>query len=109
MKNYATEITEAREVQVHWQETGNLAASKLTMEQRKNFYLLFKEAINNTIKHASATNIRIHLGATSNTINMTIYDDGIGFDQQKINNGNGMKNIRRRAANNKSRKNHHCV
>jgi two-component system, NarL family, sensor histidine kinase UhpB len=98
MKNYATEITEASDIAVHWTESGNLSASKLSMEQRKNFYLLFKEVMNNSIKHANACNISVNLSATSNLITMTIQDDGKGFDRQKIVFGNGIKSMERRAA-----------
>jgi ligand-binding sensor domain-containing protein len=97
MKNYATEITEASDVAVHWKESGNLTASRLSMEQRKNIYLLFKEVINNSIKHAAAENIWIELASTSNTINITISDDGKGFNQQSATYGNGIKSMQRRA------------
>jgi signal transduction histidine kinase len=97
MKNYAIEITEATDVVVHWAESGNFAASKLSMEQRKNFYLLFKEVMNNSIKHAGAENIWVDLSTTSNVINMKIRDDGSGFDPQSGNQGNGIKNMQRRA------------
>jgi ligand-binding sensor domain-containing protein len=98
MKNYATEIAEASDVAVHWREAGNLSGSKLSMEQRKNIYLLFKEIMNNSIKHAGASNIWVNLSASSNVINMTIRDDGKGFDQHRIVQGNGIKSMQRRAA-----------
>lgn len=98
MKNYATEISEASEVAIHWTESGNLAASKLSMERRKNIYLLFKEVMNNSIKHAASQNIFVHLSSFSNHIKMKIADDGKGFDKHQVNYGNGIKSIERRAA-----------
>ena len=54
MKNYATKVAEAKDVAMNWKEEGNLAKAQLSMEQRKHFYLLFKEVMNNAIKHAAA-------------------------------------------------------
>ena len=97
MKNYSTEISEAKDILVHWNERGKLSHFKMTMEGRKNFYLLFKEVINNAIKHSEAKNISIHLAARSNEIQLRIKDDGIGFAIGDIQAGNGLKNIKRRA------------
>jgi signal transduction histidine kinase len=53
--------------------------------------------MNNSIKHAGAENIRVELSASANLITMKIRDDGKGFDQNLHNNGNGIKNMQRRA------------
>ena len=92
MKNYSTEISEAKDILVHWNEWGKLSHFKMTMEQRKNFYLLFKEVINNAIKHSEAKNINIDLAAISNKIQLRIQDDGIGFVMEEKTTGNGLKN-----------------
>jgi len=97
MKNYSSEISEAKDILVHWNESGKLSHVRMTMEQRKNFYLLFKEVINNAIKHSRAKNIFISLIARSSEIQLRIKDDGIGFAMGDIHAGNGLKNIKRRA------------
>ena len=98
MKNYATEVAETKDILVHWIETGNLADARLSMEDRKNLYLLFKEAVNNSIKHSGAQNIQLHLAAKGPSITMMVKDDGKGLDQSQTFTGNGMKNMHRRAA-----------
>ncbi len=98
MKNYATEIAEAKDIVLHWTESGNLAAAKLSMEQRKNVYLLFKEAVNNAVKHSGAKNIYLQFGADAHKINIAIKDDGRGFDLTSKSEGNGLKNMQRRAS-----------
>ena len=97
MKNYALEISEARDIQLRWQQQGRQLQTRLTMEQRKNFYLFFKEAINNAIKHAAARHLSVELDITSGKIMMAIADDGKGYDAQLVNRGNGLKNLHRRA------------
>ena len=98
MKNYATEVAEAKEVSIDWKEEGNLEQAHLSMEQRKHFYLLFKEVMNNAIKHADAKNISIQLITANNIISLQTKDDGKGFDTTCAPAGNGLKNMRRRAA-----------
>ncbi|MDZ4794070.1 MAG: two-component regulator propeller domain-containing protein [Bacteroidota bacterium] len=96
MKNYSTEVAEAKDIAIHWKEEGNFSYSGLSVEQRKNFYLLFKEVINNAIKHAAAKNIYIEVKMDRNTISLHLEDDGKGYDTTSVSAGNGLKNIHRR-------------
>src|SRR5882672_10784723 len=75
----------------------SLAASKLTMEQRKNFYLFFKEVINNAAKYADAKKLSICIAKTENYVDMNIRDDGKGFFTSKIFSCNGMNTLKKRA------------
>ena len=52
------------------------------------------ELINNAIKYANASIINVQLLADNNLIALTVYDDGEGFDPDKINSGMGLENIR---------------
>lgn len=97
MKNYTTEVAEAKDIAIYWEETGSSSHALLSMEQRKNIYLFYKEAVNNIIKHADAKNIYIQLQSFKNNLTLTIKDDGKGFDINIANEGNGLKNMKRRA------------
>jgi len=98
MKNYATEVAEATDITVNWSQSGDLSSAHLSMEDRKNVYLFFKEAVNNAVKHSTAQNLCMHLATTAHRITMAIKDDGKGFDPAGTTTGNGMKNMQRRAA-----------
>ena len=98
MKNYATEVSELADITVHWTESSDLIHSHLSMEDRKNVYLFFKEAVNNAMKHSGAKNIRLSLITSGRKINLSIKDDGKGFDASGIKPGNGLRNLERRAA-----------
>ncbi|HEY0677493.1 MAG TPA: two-component regulator propeller domain-containing protein [Chitinophagaceae bacterium] len=97
MKNYAVEVTEARDIRLQWLQSGSFAQSKLSMQQRKNLYLFFKEAINNAVKHACPRHINLQLKADTQQINMLITDDGKGFNKEQPFQGNGLKSMQRRA------------
>ena len=48
------------------------------MEQRRNFYLIFKEAVNNLVKYSGATRVAITLINENEFIKLRIQDDGVG-------------------------------
>jgi signal transduction histidine kinase len=60
------------------------------------FYRIIQEQINNIIKHAAAENVTILLASSNNQLELTITDDGEGFDLTKTAGGVGLKNIRNR-------------
>lgn len=98
MKNYANELLEAKNIAVHWMESENLGALKLSMTKRKNLYLLFKEVVTNAAKYSGAKNMYINLYADHRYIKLFFSDDGVGFDVDTIQAGNGLKNMQRRSA-----------
>ncbi|MES2881290.1 MAG: tetratricopeptide repeat protein [Bacteroidota bacterium] len=71
--------------------------ARLSMEQRKGIYLVFKEAVNNAVKYSGAKNIAIKLSEHGKRVMMTIADDGTGFNAGEIAKGNGLDNMRIRA------------
>lgn len=59
-----------------------------------SIYRIILESINNVIKHAAAKNVTVQLLKYPDYINITIEDDGIGFDLNEKNfSGNGLSNI----------------
>jgi signal transduction histidine kinase len=69
----------------------------LSMEQRKNAYLIFKESINNIVKHSKASQVVIKIWMVNNQIFIAIIDNGVGFDTNEVFEGNGLKNFEDRA------------
>ncbi|MBX2923967.1 MAG: hypothetical protein KF746_17340 [Chitinophagaceae bacterium] len=94
---FATEITEAKNIQLTFNSDAALHNIKLTMKQRKNIYLFFKEAINNAAKHSGAKKIMVTVSRKESNIEMNITDDGKGFKTGESYNGNGMSSLKRRA------------
>lgn len=76
----------------------NLEKFKLTSIMGMNLYRTIQEAVNNSIKHASAKNISIEISSDANFIKILISDDGIGFDEDTISKGNGLLNMEKRIA-----------
>jgi signal transduction histidine kinase len=98
MRIYCSEILESKGVEYDFKADKDVEDVKLAMEQRRNFYLIFKEAINNVAKYSKCGKVTIAIYKTEDKIGMKITDDGIGFDVAgAMNKGNGLKNMKERA------------
>jgi two-component system, NarL family, sensor histidine kinase UhpB len=97
MKSLAFNLFRAKKIEFTFHADEILNEKKLSLEERRNFYLIFKEAINNLVKYASATRAAITLTYENNKIRLRIQDNGVGFDTSQQNAGNGLKNMKRRA------------
>jgi signal transduction histidine kinase len=60
-------------------------------------YRMIQELLNNVIKHAGAKNVLVQLVREGNHFNLTVEDDGKGFDIHEIKEGAGLANIKARA------------
>jgi PAS domain S-box-containing protein len=75
-----------------------ITRAHLPMAARRHFYLIFKEVINNLIRHADCRNASIRIGIHDNILMLSVRDDGRGFDANDPVSGNGIRNMNRRAA-----------
>ena len=67
-------------------------------ELRRALVLMIKEAVNNAAKYSNAGTVQVQLQLDGGSLMLTVEDDGIGFDPGKPGTGNGIENIRSRAA-----------
>ena len=72
----------------------------ITAEARHNVFLAFKEALNNIVKHAGATEVFIDLVTGADDFTLIVRDNGKGFDPGAVKplpgRGNGLKNMAQR-------------
>ncbi|MEO5675776.1 MAG: two-component regulator propeller domain-containing protein, partial [Chitinophagales bacterium] len=80
MHDFALQILEPKDITLKFDADKNLHSMKMHMEKRKNFYLIFKEAINNIAKYSQATQAQVQVVNENNFMRMLIRDDGKGFD-----------------------------
>ena len=93
MRRYAAEVFDGANISYSLQLDEQFENYKLNMDQRRDCFLLFKEAINNIYKHAQAKNVSIKLWVERNNLYMEIHDDGKGFNTSINTNRNGIKNM----------------
>jgi signal transduction histidine kinase len=97
MKRYASDMFDGKDIfyTINFpNDTKNLV---LSMDKRKDFYFIFKEAINNVVKYSEAKHAQVSVKVNDNFVELKVTDDGIGFDPQKIESGNGLVNMKHRA------------
>jgi signal transduction histidine kinase len=102
MRAFISELDDASDVNISLQVDENLKDTFINMVQRRNVYLIFKEATNNAFKYANASQINITLSQSNNLYKLLIQDNGIGFDLNELASktslgGNGLKNMKQRA------------
>jgi len=97
MREYISHTLEPKNIQTVFAIDEDALCKNIGMRQRRDFLLIFKEAINNTVKHAAAGCVQVSLGLVGNCIKMSIADNGKGFDTTKPTSSSGLKNMRNRA------------
>jgi len=84
----------ARMIQV---DTDRLDERKVSEGIKETVYRILQEQLNNIEKYAKASLVRIKAGTGATHFNMTIEDNGVGFDRNKKQDGIGLINIKNRA------------
>jgi PAS domain S-box-containing protein len=68
----------------------------MSKSQKLTIFRIIQEALNNAIRHANATSVMILISGDDNHITMSVTDDGVGFNVDKVKKGAGLKNIQNR-------------
>ncbi len=97
MRSIAAEFADTSGCSLHLDFDENLNDVKLNMEERKNFYLIYKEVINNAAKYAECKSLWIEMILDGNVVTLRINDNGKGFDTANTEKGNGMFTMKKRA------------
>ena len=92
------ETLNALNIQFRTENLESLKSIRLKMEYRQHLLLIFKEAINNSLKYSGCTEISLKVSLKGKKLDMRLVDDGTGFDVQDIQTGNGLKNMEDRAS-----------
>jgi len=71
---------------------------KFTSSEGMNIYRIIQESLNNALKYSEAKNISVVVKKSdSGEIEISVSDDGKGFDKNEITPGNGLRNMKKRA------------
>ena len=79
---YSTKIQEhsslSIRVDIHGEECDLDDAMKITI------FRIIQESLNNVIKHAQATHVNIHVHFDEKNVQISVFDNGIGFDRDQV-------------------------
>ncbi len=99
VRQFAAQVFENQEkVSLKFFTSGDPKTLKLDPEARRHIYLFLKEAINNIGKYADCTEATVTVNIKKDHFLIEIRDNGLGFDPKSVAEGNGLPNLRVRAA-----------
>ncbi len=94
---FAVELLEAADIRCHLDLPDHPPTRSLSAEVRHNLFLAVKEALNNIVRHSHAREVRLRVTTNGNSLNISIEDDGRGFEQAPDNAlADGLRNMRQR-------------
>ena len=104
MESFAKPLAAVKKIKFQLDYDESLLGLLLPMDRRKNFYLIFKEAVNNAIKYSGAKEIVANIHINSKDLLLRVADDGVGFNPEtemagnrSSLSGNGLYNMHKRA------------
>lgn len=98
IEEQVNDIRKAELFKINFQVTGPPHSPGISTELI--IFRMIQESLNNIIRHANATEANISLEYERTGLNVRIYDNGMGFNTEKIfsnNNGFGLSNMKKRA------------
>jgi signal transduction histidine kinase len=98
MREFAIPLLEAKDIHFDIDIQEDVLNTPIKMESRKNIFLIFKECINNILRHADCTAMKVSVHKLNNQIELVISDNGKGFDTNAPHTRNGLRNMQKRAA-----------
>jgi signal transduction histidine kinase/streptogramin lyase len=110
MRRFASDVLSAKEIDFEFIAPPKTEGLTVGANVRREVFLIFKEAVNNIVKHSQATVVEIRFEISDDSLCLQLKDNGVGFtppapgtvssadlfsDQRG---GNGLISMRRRAA-----------
>lgn len=96
MREFATSVFEAKDIELDFKADEEVNEAKIDMEARRDFFLIFKEAVNNSAKYARCSKAEVRVYVENRKLVLQVKDNGIGFDVKQADGGNGLGNMQKR-------------
>ena len=97
IRRFAFEYLEPTPVECIFDLPEEMPDRALSVEVRRNVYLVVREALHNVVKHSGSKKVQVSLVLDEHGFRILIKDDGKGFDPEKLEfPGNGLVNMKKR-------------
>ena len=99
IRNFATHLLNPVNIEFELISNFEKYNFSLDMQTRRNLFLIYKEALHNALKYSKCTKIMVSIIYQGGKLQMTISDNGQGFnpDIKNTYNGNGLISMQQRA------------
>ncbi len=96
MQDYVNQVFANGEVEFNYNFDKLRMYERLPVDVKENVYLIFKEAVNNVVKHSNATKVDIRFSFSGNNYELIVSDNGTQLKTIRKT-GQGLRNIKMRA------------
>jgi signal transduction histidine kinase len=97
LRAFGSDVLEARGIRWSCDGPSGALDQRLSLEQRRQFYLIFKEAIHNIARHSQARSVALRIAVYGDMVTCELEDDGRGISANG-GEGLGIASMRRRAS-----------
>jgi ligand-binding sensor domain-containing protein/signal transduction histidine kinase len=97
MRRFAADAFTGKQIDFTFQAPRGESDLSLGPDVRREVYLVFKESVNNVVRHSECSHVEIELRVGGDGLHLQVRDDGRGFDTGRRDGGHGLESMRRRA------------
>lgn len=97
MRRFASDVLTARHIDFEFQAPDSRHNLNLSADVRRQVFLVFKESINNIVRHSACSHVHIEFRVDRDRLVLMIRDNGRGFDLDQESDGHGLMSMARRA------------
>jgi len=97
MRRFASDLFAARNVDFVFRAKAVDQDLKLSADMRREIFLVFKEAVNNVVRHSDCTHAEIDFSRERDWLLLRVSDNGKGLPPSELCEGHGLLNMRARA------------
>jgi signal transduction histidine kinase len=97
MRDFAGDLFAARNIAFHFQAPSSYDKLKLGPYPRRQLFLVFKEVVNNIVRHAECSEVEVNLAIERQWLYLTLNDNGKGFHWDQTSLGHGLNSMQERA------------
>ena len=97
MRRFASDVLTARNIDFEFEAPDGQRNLNLGADVRRQVFLVFKESINNIVRHSASSHVHIEFRVDRDRLVLVIRDDGRGFHPEQDSDGHGLMSMARRA------------
>jgi len=97
MRQFAGDVLTARNIEFTFAAPGLESDIRIETDVRREVFLIFKEAINNAVRHSECSSVEIKFGVNDTLLMLKVADNGCSFDPARTSGGHGLASMKRRA------------
>jgi len=98
MRHFASDVFTARQIDFAFRTPDPGRDIRVGANVRRELFLIFKEAVNNVVRHSACSHADLEFRATPDALVLVVSDNGRGFDAASGADGHGLLSMRDRAA-----------